>query len=291
MWQCPLCKTPFLDTDVDTVIVNNKTLACENKHSFDRAKQGYFNLLPVQHKNSKAPGDDEGMVQARRQFFESAPYQPLVEHIAHVIENVHLSVPRNRESVGCSPIRIYDAGCGEGFYLDALSAMLPDNYAFAGHDISKAAVIAAAKKNKKKQIVVASTINIPVQTNAVDVVYQVFAPSCQTEYQRILCEEGLLIIVEPAGEHLFELKQKVYDKPEKHKVMAGDMEGFALIDEKTITFPVSLDTGEIRMALLQMTPFYWRASAERKAAIENELRSVTASFVVRVYQNVKVTNE
>jgi 23S rRNA (guanine745-N1)-methyltransferase len=69
------------------------------------------------------------------------------------------------------------------------------------------------------------------------------------------------------------------------------MEGFALIDEKTITFPVSLDTGEIRMALLQMTPFYWRASAERKAAIENELRSVTASFVVRVYQNAKVTNE
>ena len=35
-----------------------------NKHQFDKAKEGYVNLLPVQHKKSKNPGDDAQMVQA-----------------------------------------------------------------------------------------------------------------------------------------------------------------------------------------------------------------------------------
>jgi 23S rRNA (guanine745-N1)-methyltransferase len=309
MWQCPLCKDPFLDIDSASAKLENKTLQCANKHSFDRAKQGYFNLLPVQHKNSKTPGDDEGMVQARRRFFESAPYMPLVESIAACIntylreshsENSALTneepkkpaikVPRNPCACTGSPIKIYDSGCGEGFYLNTLSAILPDNYQFAGHDISKAAIIAAAKKNKDKQLVVASTINIPLQDNAVDVVYQIFAPSCPDEYRRILHHHGLLIVVEPASEHLFEIKQKVYDKPEKHQVAEAGIVGFSLLEEKIITFPVNLESAEIRLALLQMTPFYWRATDESKAQIENELHSVTASFVLRVYQNSKGTH-
>lgn len=306
MWQCPLCKTPFLNIDLSSAKLENKTLQCANRHSFDRAKQGYFNLLPVQHKNSKTPGDDDGMVKARRQFFESAPYMPLVEHIAQSI-NLHLDpthktlpsfvsasslnsqsdVPRNQCDNPSVPIKIYDSGCGEGFYLNALSCLLPGNFQFAGHDISKAAIIAAAKKNKDKQLVVASTINIPLCDNAVDVVYQIFAPSCAEEYQRILHHKGLLIVVEPASEHLFELKQKVYDQPDKHQLAEGSIIGFTLQEEKEITFSVNLDTAEMRLALLQMTPFYWRATEESKSAIENELSSVTASFMLRVYQNSK----
>ena len=59
-YQCPLCNLALLKAD--------STLRCANNHSFDFAKEGYVNLLPVQQKNSKQPGDSLEMVQARRAF-------------------------------------------------------------------------------------------------------------------------------------------------------------------------------------------------------------------------------
>ena len=61
MYLCPLCQQPLLLTA--------KQYQCTNRHSFDIAREGYVNLLPVQHKNSKDPGDNKEMMQARRAFF------------------------------------------------------------------------------------------------------------------------------------------------------------------------------------------------------------------------------
>ena len=47
---------------------NDGQLVCENGHTFDIARQGYVNLLPVQHKRSKQPGDSKAMVLARTAF-------------------------------------------------------------------------------------------------------------------------------------------------------------------------------------------------------------------------------
>lgn len=65
-YQCPLCNQTLIKTD--------STLRCTNNHSFDFAKEGYVNLLPVQQKNSKQPGDSLEMVQARRAFLETGHY-------------------------------------------------------------------------------------------------------------------------------------------------------------------------------------------------------------------------
>ena len=39
---CPLCHSPLT--------FNARSWSCENRHQFDQAKEGYVNLLPVQHK-------------------------------------------------------------------------------------------------------------------------------------------------------------------------------------------------------------------------------------------------
>jgi len=65
-YQCPLCQQSL------TLQVN--VLKCSNNHSFDRAKEGYVNLLPVQQKNSKQPGDNLDMVQARRAFLTTGSW-------------------------------------------------------------------------------------------------------------------------------------------------------------------------------------------------------------------------
>lgn len=298
MWQCPLCKLPLKTHQDDALNSPLKTWSCDNNHTFDKAKQGYVNLLPVQNKRSKMPGDDAEMVAARTTFFAEKPYQALVVKLSNVISdrvlrNSHdLGVLRNQEGSACSPMMVYDSGCGEGYYVDELSTLLLDpdvypnstSYSFAGHDISKAAVIAAAKRNKDKQLVVASTINIPVLDHSQNVILQVFAPACASEYARILCSNGIVITVDPGAKHLFELKEKVYENPQLHEEGDASLPGFEIAEQHQLSFIVELSSPEVRLALLQMTPFYWKTNAQQRTLIQRELLQVTADFSITVWQ-------
>ena len=289
MWQCPICHEPFASDATTT------PWQCANNHSFDRAKQGYFNLLPVQNKKTKSPGDDAGMVNARSAFFETKPYTPLAVTIAEIIKQVDdeknhknntFSVPRNpRETVN-----VYDSGCGEGFYIELVSELLGDGYSLSGHDISKPAIVSASKRNRQTQTVVASTINIPVTSESQDFIYQVFAPSCADEYHRILKKDGRLITVEPAQNHLIELKRYIYDEPKLHQCERQELHGFELQDTKEVSFSVLLDQVEQRQALLQMTPFFWKATEQAKRRISEELKEVTASFFIQVYKRSAISD-
>nr|WP_297349067.1 methyltransferase domain-containing protein [uncultured Glaciecola sp.] len=260
-----------------------------------------MNLLPVQNKRSKMPGDDVEMVSARTTFFARKPYAPLAKRLAEVISSIEthntdgLSVPRNQLDVADTPVNIYDSGCGEGYYLEALSTLLlrpklahkSALYSFSGHDISKAAVVAAAKRNQGKQLVVASTINIPVLDRSQDIILQVFAPACAAQYARVLHSNGVVITVDPAPKHLFELKQLVYEKPERHQKHNAVLSGFEIRQQHNIDFSVTLDSAEVRLALLQMTPFYWKTNELQRRLIQQSLTKVTADFVITIWQQSK----
>ena len=45
-WQCPLCGGP---------LTGEQDLKCPSGHCFDRAREGYWHLLPVQSMRTKAP--------------------------------------------------------------------------------------------------------------------------------------------------------------------------------------------------------------------------------------------
>ncbi len=77
---CPYCKSPLFDS-------KERTYLCENNHCFDLAKQGYLNLLPVNQKKSKDPGDNQMMIAARRNFLELGFYDPLIESIKDLISD------------------------------------------------------------------------------------------------------------------------------------------------------------------------------------------------------------
>ena len=78
---CPYCQNELLAT-------SNKNYACELNHSFDVSKEGYINLLPVNQKKSKSPGDNEMMISARRNFLELGFYDPLIEHIKKLLKKI-----------------------------------------------------------------------------------------------------------------------------------------------------------------------------------------------------------
>lgn len=66
---CPVCAEALTSDD-------NQHWQCGNQHSFDRARQGYLNLLLAHKKRSRAPGDDAEMVAARQRLLDSGVYQP-----------------------------------------------------------------------------------------------------------------------------------------------------------------------------------------------------------------------
>lgn len=270
MWRCPLCQQPLQQSD--------RTWRCENRHAFDEAKSGYLNLLPVQQKKSKQPGDDKTMVNARRHFHDAKGYQPLMAALVAIIQ---------QQYAGQTEVCIFDAGCGEGSYLGFIVQALQDvgvTVQASGCDIAKHAVDLAAKRYKNCHFAVASSVNLPLKDASQDVVLQVFAPGCNHEYERVIAPGGLLIAVDPAENHLWSVKQAIYDKPRQHNVDFTERPGFSQLIEKRVSFTVDLSDPQSRQGLLEMTPYYWRLPRDEAQTRFAGLQQVEADFVVHIWQ-------
>lgn len=276
-WQCPLCKEPLQETQDFWI--------CQNRHSFDKAKEGYVNLLLPNQKNSKAPGDSPEMVLARRAFLDQGHYAPLAHEIAKTIN----TLTKNEHSQARSrTVSIFDAGCGEGYYLHQIGQALKEKVCthYSGIDISKKAVQKAAKKNAGKRFAVASTFNLPLTNDSQDFVIQIFAPSKTSEIRRILKSNAFWIWTNPHTEHLKELKHLVYASPSQHMLINEVPEGFELVNRQRLTYKINLNDSEQRENLLLMTPFYWTISQDKKDLLKVALTDVTIDFDIQVLQKV-----
>ena len=248
MLACPICSEPL--NAVDNGVV------CPAGHRFDRARQGYLNLLPVQHKNSRDPGDNLAMVEARRDFLNAGHYAPVAKRLAA------LAAERK-------PQRWLDIGCGEGYYTAQIADALlrADGYAL---DISKEAVKRACKRNPTLTWLIASMARVPLSDASCDLLASVFSPLDWQEALRLLRPGGGLLRMGPTRAHLMELRQKLYDEvrdydDEKHLALIPA--GMHLAHSETLLFPLHLADTQARADLLAMTPHGWRASAERRAQV------------------------
>ncbi|WP_241610646.1 23S rRNA (guanine(745)-N(1))-methyltransferase [Rosenbergiella epipactidis] len=241
LYICPLCHSPLS--------AESNGYACENRHRFDRAKEGYVNLLPVQHKGSKDPGDSPEMIQARRQFLEEGHYQPLRDQVAELLDHY---LPAT------SAPNIVDLGCGEGYYT---SAWVKSDRQVYGVDVSKFAIKSAAKRYPHIQFSVASGYRLPFAAASLAAIIRIYAPSKGEELMRVLCPGGILITVTPAARHLYQFKALIYQDVQLHEEKEEALEGFECLLEKRLHYPLTLSSSSATQ-LLQMTPFAWRASEQ-----------------------------
>ena len=235
-------------------------LRCARGHSFDIASQGYTNLLPVQNKRSRDPGDSKPMVAARQRFLEAGHYAP----IAAAVSQATLA-----GLSGSTPAACLDAGCGEGYYLRQLAAAASqggERLALLGLDISKWAVLAAAKQEKNATWVVGSNAGLPVLSSSLDRVLCLFGFPVHAEFARVLKPGGALLQVDAGPDHLRELREIIYPslKPAR-RTDAPLLAGFAPPHSETLRFAVTLNGTEPIADLLAMTPHLYRASAEGRA--------------------------
>ena len=274
-WVCPSCQC--------VLVLDERVWRCENQHSYDLAKEGYVNLLLVQNKNSKQPGDNKQMVNGRRAFLEQGHYQPLADAISEIFKQ-HIATLTEPTELG-----FFDAGCGEGYYMSQVSQYCNQagiHIKFSGLDISKFAVQKAAKKYSKHHFAVASTFQLPLVNNSQDSVLQVFAPSSEQEIHRVLKSNGIWITVNPAANHLYEFKQALYDTPTEHQAIQVTPEGFVLAQQLNVSFGFYLSEPQQTENLLMMTPYYWSATAEKKQKLVDNLQQFTADFDIKVFTKV-----
>ena len=260
---CPICGAPLAKGE--------KALVCPSHHSFDIARQGYVNLLPVQQKHSQDPGDTREQVLSRRAFLDTGTYAPILEAL--------IEAAREYGASG----ELLDVGCGEGYYCAGLSQAL--GLPLTGVDISKEAVRAAAARYKGPNWLCATAAHLPVGDETVGLLTSLFALTLPEEFLRVLRPGGLYIQVVAAEDHLLGLKRIIYDRlTHKEKHTTQELPGLTRLHSQHIAFDFTLTKEQIPW-LFAMTPHLFRigkAGAARLA--QAQTLEDRASCVLNVYR-------
>ncbi len=253
-----------------------QSLRCSAGHSFDIARQGYVNLLPVAHKASRHPGDSAQMVQARARIMGSGLFDPVATALAEVVAS------------RCGPGLIVDAGCGDGWFTQRV-LQLAQGPRLLALDVSKDAIRAAARRSASASdmagqfaCVVASSKALPVASGAINTLLCVFGFPFWSHWSEHPCQR--VITVDPGPDHLLELREAIYPEVRRHAAPAHEqalVSGYKLVHTEGIVTP----NGQVDawLDLLDMTPHGRRCSSEAR-----ERLAAAASGKVRLDVMLKV---
>ena len=263
LYFCPICQ--------NNLSCEPSGFRCENNHCFDRAKEGYVNLLPVQHKHSKDPGDNKDMVLARRAFLEQGFYRPLINRLTALYQQYgDLNAP------------VLDAGCGEGYYTHQHKL---DNNSVYGVDIAKNAIKIAAKRHKGCFFSVGTLSNLPFDHDFFGWIFSIYAPILEQEFTRILKSDGYLLTVTPAENHLFELKSLIYRQAQQHDTDKTPIKSLELVHEEKLNYQMDFSHSDDVLNLLAMTPFAFKTTEALFTELKNNTGfSCQADFHIRLYR-------
>ena len=271
LFRCPVCGAP-LERE-------SGAYRCPNHHSYDIAREGYTYLLPPNQKHSAAPGDDKEMSAARRAFLSKDYYRPLRDALCALAVSHTSNTPS-----------ILDAGCGEGYYTAGIFQALRDagkEPKMAGTDISKFILRAAAKRSPDIEFAVASSYHLPLADGAVELLLDCFSPLALEEFRRVLSPGGTFLYVVPAADHLWQLKEVLYDHPYPNEEKETPYEGFAYETIVPVDADITLPCGEDIQNLFRMTPYCWKtpkSGVERLAQL-TEL-TVRTAFRIHVFRKL-----
>lgn len=251
MLICPVCK--------QKLNLSGNTCKCSSNHCFDKAKEGYINLL-LGSKSGDKTGDSKDSARARHAFLAKGFYSCLKSAIASRLNGT-----------------VLDICCGEGYYDEYDGTLL-------GFDISKEMVRLAAKSHKDHIYFVANLADIPIADESIDTAIHLFAPFNDREFARVLKKNGVLYSVIPGENHLYEMKEIIYDKPYKNDERAPDSTLLKLTDKIKITDKVTI-SGEDLKTLFSMTPYFYRTSEENKSRLDRvDTIKLTVEFVILEYR-------
>lgn len=232
-FQCPICG--------QDLVMDDNSLVCAENHTFDISKKGFVDLVL---NNKQQKNYDRESFENRHLILEHGMYDHIADKLVKLIDELGLH-------------NILDVGCGEGYYSKKI-VQLADRNVLA-FDISKDSIQLAAKgPNTPVEWFIGDLAHLPVQTDAIDGIIDIFSPANYNEFDRILSQDGYVIKVIPNEYHVQELRAQAKDqlkeaKYSNQKVLDHFEEYYQLVQEidATKTYDV---TAKTRNAFINMTP-------------------------------------
>jgi 23S rRNA (guanine745-N1)-methyltransferase len=141
---------------------------------------------------------------------------------------------------------VLDAGCGEGFYLGTIARRT--GFLAHGVDISIPAVDAAARRYPGCEWIVANADRfVPYADCSFSIVMSITARMNTREFQRVLRDDGRLLVVLPAREDLVELRGVGRDRVAR--TVDTLAHGFTLVNQRCVAAAADLDAAGVQDVL------------------------------------------
>lgn len=238
---CPVCKSALHREE--------KSYFCDGakKHCFDISSSGHANLCP----GKATGGDDKKAVRSRTEFLNLGYYQPISDKICEILKDL--------SSESC----IVDAGCGEGYYSNNM--VRQTGAKVYGFDLSKEAIISASKSAKRQGLpnshfFVGGIYDLPICSESINAVTNIFAPCSECEFTRILKDGGLLIVAASGKNHLYGLKKAIYDTVYTNDDRADMPKNMTFVEKHNVSYRIKLEDATAIQNLFSMTPYSYRTS-------------------------------
>jgi 23S rRNA (guanine745-N1)-methyltransferase len=234
--RCPTCGSRLRRAEGD--------LRCQQRHTFNLARQGYVSLLAGSRPTS---GDDAAMVAARGRFLRTGCY-----------DRVRLAVASRAAAAAPERGTAVDLGCGTGYYLAGLLDRLPGFWGL-GLDSSVPALRVAARVHERAAAASWDVFRpLPLASATADLILDVFAPRNPAEFRRILRPEGRLVVARPTDRHLAELRRQVpamvaVDPAKEQRLHQALSPFFASVATELVEYSALLSDQQTQ-DLLDMTP-------------------------------------
>ena len=237
---CPSCSAALARAGDD--------FTCANRHRVNVNRKGCLNVLSAQVDSCY----DADLFAARRRVFDAGCYNRVVSAIEAMLPG--------------EDHRLLDAGCGDGWYLNALLTR-HDRWCGAGVDISRDAILQATNLPCTALWVVGDLRRLPFKDGSFTAVLDVLTPANYDEFRRVLTPDGLLIKVYPGSSYLKELRAARGLPPyEEGQVDAYLREKASIVNECRVTVTHTVSDALWR-DFVWMTPLMQDLSAEEKNTI------------------------
>lgn len=258
-------------------------LSCPTGHRFDAARQGYINLLSG--RGTRFTADSAQMIMARERVQEAGVFAALSKELARILTQHR---PERGPESSAEPALMLDCGAGTGHYLHQLLELVPHSRGIA-LDLSTAGLKRAARHPRTLALAWDLWQPLPLASDSVDLLLDVFAPRNVDEYARVLRPGGLAVVVTPGDTHLTELRSAGMLEVQGQKLaqlQAQMTPRFGALEQTTpVTAGVAVDAA-LAADLVFMGPagHHHEHDALRKSLEAREVSQVTVHLDVSLWR-------
>lgn len=240
--SCPKCREPLE--------LENKSLKCINKHTYDLSKKGTVNFV-------LGYGEDNynlAMLEARERVIEKGFFNPVLDGILKELYEDLVDREKTDQT-----ITILDAGCGDGSHLEIIGAYLNSKgikTSLYGVDLSKDGIHIAGRKENEAVYFVADLSDLPFIENSFDVIINILSPANYQDFKRVLKNDGRVYKVIPDAGYLKELRTLYGLSEYSNDDMVAHLKANAQVLE-SIDIYEEMNVEDYVDDLLLMTPMLW----------------------------------